>query len=212
MIKAVFFDVDGTLVDSDRPIVVAVQKAFVEAKLPKPTQGQVLKFVGYSLIDWIDLVLRELDLRGDPRSIAQNALVHLQVYLDKHGNVTPGTKSTLEALKKRGVKLFIISNGPRKSIVLGLKHAGLLKFFQAVMGFEQMAMPKPHPESLVNTMKKLNLKKSECLYVGDTDIDTTYAKRAGVKFALLRHSRNSNIRADFKLKKLTDLIAVVRKC
>ncbi len=212
MIKAVFFDVDGTLVDSDGPIVYAVQAAFSEAGLRQPTTRQILKFAGYPALDWIDCVLRELQVNRDPTPLAEATVKILRHHLEKHGSQIPGASKTLTTLKKLGVKLIVVSNGSSKSLPSELKEAKLWHFFDEVIGVEQLVIPKPNSDSFVHIMSKLKLKPIECLYVGDTQIDYEYARGAHVPFALLKNHRNHSVKADYHLKKFSDLTKVVSKC
>ncbi len=211
MIKAVFFDLDGTLVDSDKPIVRAVQLAFTRAGLPKPTAKQTLKFSGYSTLDWIDCLLRELQLNYDPRPLAESMLGILKSDLEKHGSPVTGARKTLNALKKRGLRLFVVSNASEDYLPAGLRRLKLFNYFEDVIGAERLIVPKPNSTSLVKLISKLELKPAECLYVGDTEVDAQYVKGVGngIMLALLKNSRNQEVKADHYLAKFSDLLKVV---
>ncbi len=211
MIKAVFFDLDGTLVDTDKPIVRAVQLAFTAAGLPKPTAKQTLKFSGYSTINWIDCLLRELQLNHDPHPLAESMHSILKSDLEKHGSPMAGARKTLNALKKRGLRLFVVSNASEAYLPAGLQRLKLFNYFEDVIGLEKLIVPKPNSISLINLISKLGLKPAECIYVGDTEVDVQYVKGVGngITLALLKNSRNRDVKADHYLAKFSDLLNVV---
>lgn len=94
-------------------------------------------------------------------------------------------KPTLKALKKKRVKMCIVSATPHKSVLHILRKKDLLKYFSFIIGEEDVKHQKPHPESINKAVRRLKLKKNECLYVGDSLADSGAARAAGVPLAMV---------------------------
>ncbi len=212
MIKVVVFDFDGTLVDSDAPIVKGFQQAFIENNLPKPSKRRIFKYVGLRAEDWADALLYDLQVTGDPVKIGKRTLYLVEEFFSKTGKPMSSCIATLKKLKKQNTALAIISNDSSRNLHHVLTQLNLLQFFGEVIGVDQMPAPKPHPLALKKLLKKINVKPSECIYVGDTEIDQAFAQQSGVKFALLKNTRNREVSADYKLRRLSDLLQVVNQC
>jgi phosphoglycolate phosphatase len=184
--KAIFFDLDGTLLDSLPGIAYSAQAAFAECGLAQ----------------------REVDLRGligpPIRTILArmsqgategelDALEHaFRASYDSEGwNKTPhyaGAGEALLALKAQGKRLFIVSNKPRHISVRILETEGTLALFDEVVTRDTRDPPyRDKLEMLVRLLRKWEIAAGDCLMVGDTIEDAEAASEAGMQFCLMTH-------------------------
>ena len=205
MIKAVFFDLDGVLIDSLPDITASVNRSLVRHGLPPLTPEQVVPHVGHGarhLLHSAHRVSRELagiiTPIADIQSPSFDAI--LAEYVDdysKHAaeNTTlyPGAAELLTFLKDRGIPCALISNKPYL-VTLGVLDALRIgSFFDVVVDPDKVAHIKPAPDALVVALDAVNEKlraaglapigNTDCLMAGDSDTDIEAGKAFGAKTA-----------------------------
>ena len=118
----------------------------------------------------------------------QNIEKALRIYRRHHAQALkqgtkflPGAQKLLKELKKQNYKLAIASNRPTKFSLIALRRLKIKKYFDYVLCADKLKQGKPHPEILNLILKKLSVKPSRALYVGDMTIDVETGTRAGVK-------------------------------
>jgi phosphoglycolate phosphatase len=179
-VKAVFFDLDGTIVDSKKAYLIAMKTAL--SKLRKQ------KAVNYELVTEIPRRL-EQKLPIDDVIPGINVNKFLEIYLDAYYQATstwatliPNVSNVLEKLSGR-VKLALITMRyvPQAKVTEELARFDLAKYFQYVVTGFDTHDPKPSPEALIMCAKQLNTKVNECAVVGDSVADVRAGKNAGTK-------------------------------
>jgi len=91
----------------------------------------------------------------------------------------PDVAETLAALHGKGVPLALVTNKPTPFVAPLLEALGIAQYFTFVVGGDDVANKKPHPEPLLLVCKKLNIQPHELLFVGDSRNDILAAKAAG---------------------------------
>lgn len=221
-VKAVIFDIDDTLFDSATLAKMArinAVKAMVESGLPLKSIARGYKLLmrivekyGSNYNQHFDKVLEELGCEWNPKIIAAGVVAYhdtKQAYLKPEPEVIP----TLITLRDRGYKLGIVSNGKavkqwEKLIRLGLHH-----FFHAVVISEEVGSEKPDVEIFRITLKKLEVKPQEAIYVGDhLETDILGANKVGmISVRIVREKRKKQSYKDkitprFSIKRISDLL------
>ena len=87
----------------------------------------------------------------------------------------------IPALKRSGKKLGLCSNKPRIFSEAILKHFELANQFDAILGPEDVPLPKPAPDMVRVCLDRLNVPDEQALYVGDMTVDIQTARAAGVR-------------------------------
>jgi pyrophosphatase PpaX len=182
-LRAVVFDLDGTLLDS-LPLVLRAITHAIEPFGGRPTMeifanlgGPPERFLAALLNDVAHLPTALERLEGFHRDNA-----HLiQPY--------EGVAATLAALRERGVQLALWTGRDRTSASWLLNHHALEPYFSTVVCGDDLPSHKPDPAGLVEIMRRLQVKPDEMLFVGDADVDVLGGASCGVDTLLIRHRR-----------------------
>lgn len=220
ILNAVLFDLDNTLIDFIRMKKFASRaaaRAMVEAGLnadPKEISKKLFKFYLEYGIESDDVFTRFLEKefgKAEPRIVAAGVNAYLRekyVYLDPY----PGVVETLEELKKRGLKLGVVSDGVRLKAWMRLNAAGLDKYFDTVVTFDDTGKKKPAKEPFLEACKQLKVKPEECLMVGDwVERDIEGAKAVGMKTCLAKYGQvvGKKKGADYEIKEIKELFSCI---
>ncbi|MGI5988709.1 MAG: HAD family hydrolase [Lachnospiraceae bacterium] len=182
--KAVFFDLDGTLLDTAPDLNAAVNAALEMYGLPKRTLAQTKADIGNGTKV---LIHKSVPSGTDPE---KEALVFdaFREYYTVHSSdltdVYPGIRGTLTALTGRGLKLAVISN-KNNEIAAPLIRKFFADRFSMVFGQRDGVKRKPAPDMFKACLAGLSLQPQEVLYIGDTEVDKTFAGSAGADCLLV---------------------------
>ncbi len=208
MIKAILFDIDGTILDSYEFIYAAFQYT-LEKHQKVVAEDLIIQASGKPLVEFYQFILPE----DDAELLAQT---HREWQEDKHHLAKPfySVIETFKQLKKKKIKLAGVSSRTSTSLIKSLKTHDVYKYFDLVLGFDDVENPKPHPEQLLKAMKVLKVKKTETLMVGDTEKDIQAGQAAGIKTAGVAYGwMGENIKdlnPDYVITDLEELLKVVK--
>ena len=197
-VKAIFFDIDNTLIDfmkmKERAIEVAVE-AMIDAGLPlskEEAKKEIYKIYEEKGMEYQkvfnDLLLKVLG-KIDYKILAAGVVAYRRV---KEGYVRPypGVTYTLIELRKRGYKLCVISDAPAFQVWSRLAGMNLHHYFDEVITFDESQIKKPHELPFKIALEKLNLKAEEVLMVGDDpQRDIKGAKKLGIITVLAKYGQ-----------------------
>lgn len=177
MIKAVLFDFDGTLADTNPLIIRTFDETFA-ALLPERTM---------TMKEIYDCIGPTLEQTGE-KYFPDNPAVFVEHYRklnDKYHDdmieIYPGVVQMLTELQKKGLKLAIVSSKRRDFVIRGLIQTKILEFFDYIVAGDDVQNPKPHTEPFEMVFNHYGVTASECLMVGDNSHDIDGAKNAGIK-------------------------------
>ena len=181
MVGAVLFDFDFTLADSFGGVAESVNHALRSLGLPEAEHDAIRRTVGLSLPRTFE------QLRGpaDPTTIeafcSHFAARADQVMVDST-RVFPEAFQAVARLRAVGLRTAVVSTKYRYRIEGILERVGLLQEFDVIVGGEDVANHKPHPEGLLLATAELALPTSLAVYVGDHPVDAEAAQRAAIRF------------------------------
>ena len=175
--RAVLFDFDGTLADSFAAITASVNAVRSGVGLPRMSEPEVRRHVGYGLPQLLQTVVPTLPVNDAMMRYREH---HAGTML-ANTTLFPNVLSTVQQLHAAGVKLGICSNKAvafTKELVKGL---ALGPYFGAICGPEDAAgVPKPAPEMLYVACKTLDVLPGETLFIGDMAVDVEAGQNAGM--------------------------------
>src|ERR1039458_1919649 len=185
-LKAVLFDLDGTLIDSKKDIAAAANAARVHFAMPALPLETVVGYVGWG----IEHLNRQSLETEDPARLAEGLEVlkaHYRVHCVDQTVVFPGVRELLDFLKGRGVKMGLVSNKPHEFTLITLEKLGLAPYFTVALGADATPHKKPHPEPLLAALLKIGAKPSEAVMIGYSTVDVQAARAAGMRVGIVAH-------------------------
>lgn len=178
--RAVVFDLDGTLVDSQLDVLGAFASAFDGLGLPKPPDEDLRGVIGLRLEDCFARFVGQ-----DEALYKEGARLFREWYKDHyldHTRPYPGTDEALRALARK-VPIALCTMKKWQFARKILEALGWSDLFTEVLGSEEGFPAKPDPAMLLELCRRLGASPGEVLYVGDTAMDAGMAQRAGTPFA-----------------------------
>ena len=178
-IKAVIFDLDGTLVNAYRAVAESMNFALKAGGFPAVSALTIKRSVG-----WGDRHLIEgfVGKKHAPKVLAAYRRHHKRS-LETGVTFLPGAKKLLEELDREGYILAIATNRPARFTKIILKVLNIDGHFDHVLCADKIRRPKPAPDILRLILKKYRLSVHEAIYVGDMTIDVETGNRARVRTA-----------------------------
>jgi phosphoglycolate phosphatase len=209
-LRALVFDLDGTLVDSYRAIALGVNAAREAFALAPLAIEDVKRRVGHGLEDLME------DVLGPARAERGAALfraTYERIYLDAT-EALPDAVEAIAGLRARGYRLSVASNKPARFSAPILERLGMLASFDTVEGPETAGATKPDPRMIGRCLATMGVGKEHAAYVGDMTLDVESAARAGVASILVAggSSSDAELRATGQrvltgLRELLDLLS-----
>ncbi|WP_127959744.1 phosphoglycolate phosphatase [Serratia microhaemolytica] len=216
-IRALAFDLDGTLVDSVPGLAAAIDLALRESGLAAAGKTQVACWIG----NGADLLVqRALEWAGGDISAANCLLVRQRFdhfyreTVQGGSNLFPGVKESLTELAQRGYPLALVTNKPTPFIAPLLASLGIDNLFSPIIGGDDVVEKKPHPAPLYLVCGKLGLHTNQLLFVGDSRNDILAAQAAGCPSVGLTYGYNYGesialSHPDYVLTNFADLLSLV---
>lgn len=179
-IRAVIFDVDGTLVDTLEAYRVVAELAATPHGIPISAEVVRQALNNNHPTFWELVVSADRPDRMELMEVMKREAMRCwPEVLQRHGRVMPGLRETLETLQSRGIRLGIVT-GSRGGSFQPLRDAGLLDFFEVIVTGADVARSKPDPEGLLKCAAALGVEPDQAVYVGDTPPDVQASRAAGM--------------------------------
>lgn len=183
MYKGCIFDLDGTLTDTLESLTYSVNETLKEMGLPVIEDEQCRMFVGNGARVLLEKSLQAAgDVDGSRideamerygRIFGENCTYHVEPY--------DGIPMMLEELKSRGIITAVLSNKPHQQAVDVVESIFGKGTFGYILGQRDDIPRKPDPAGVFMVLDKIHLNASECLYIGDSEVDIATGSAAGVE-------------------------------
>ncbi|CAM3913621.1 Phosphorylated carbohydrates phosphatase [Vibrio aerogenes CECT 7868] len=165
---AVLFDMDGLLLDSERPALKNFQATCRQFGLNDFTEVY-LTCIGTNLARTHEILQQAMGQVVDYPAFAQTREENYQALLAQ-GNVPlkPGASELLQQLQALGMPMAVATSTHRERALLKLRQTGLTGYFQTVIGGDQVTHSKPAPEIYLKAAAALNIAPADCLVLEDS--------------------------------------------
>ncbi|MCL4426506.1 MAG: pyrophosphatase PpaX [Firmicutes bacterium] len=209
MLKAVLFDLDGTLLDTRELILESFRYAYRLHLKREVTTEEIMAFWGQPLMaqfqqvapekaDFLREAYQDFNIKNHQRLVT----------------LFPGVQEVLDALRQRPIPMAIVTSKARRTVCHGLQLFGLKDYFQTLVTTDDIIHPKPHPEPVQVALQRLGIKAAESLMVGDNDTDVLAGKAAGTQTAAAlwgawKKEALLAAGADYHLESVVDLLKLL---
>ena len=170
---------DGTVLDTLDDLADSVNRSLREFGLPEVSRFQV----GQSLGNGAKYLIRHCLPEGSDEALCEQVLSFYKPWYDAHCLIKTkpydGILQLMETLRADGVSQAIISNKP-DSAVQELAEAFFPGLMDVVIGENPAVMRKPSPDTVPAAASQMGLMASDCVYIGDTEVDLETARNAGM--------------------------------
>ena len=178
-IRAVLWDLDGTLLDTLGDLAASVNAALAAHGMPQRTIDEVRAFVGNGVAKLVERAVP----KGTDTETEKQVLADFVAHYAQHSSDTTrpydGVMALLDGLLERGIRMGVVSN----KIDFAVKQLSAQYFGGRMLvsvGDDPARKKKPAPDSVWEAMRQLGVSPEETVYVGDSEVDVQTAKNAGL--------------------------------
>ncbi len=195
-IKAVLFDLDGTLLHTSPDLAVAANAALLECGLPGIAPAQVQSFVGKGIDELVARCLRHHEQPDAGELFARLRDAYFRHYgrvNGDHATFYAGVREGLDAFGAAGLKLGVCTNKSARFAGPLLERFGLAAHFDMIVGGDTAARKKPYADPLLWACKAWSLAPAAVLMIGDSINDALGARAAGCPVWLVPYGYNEGM-------------------
>jgi HAD superfamily hydrolase (TIGR01549 family) len=201
MVKCVIFDVDGTLINTERAILLSLQQTVKEMTGKEHPLGDLTFAFGIPG----KKALAALEVPDVDQAMSR--WVERSYDYASDVQLFDGIEETLSTLKEKGRMAGIVTSQAKRELGILLDHFHIQPYFDHVITFDDTEKHKPDPDPLFAFLKKANLSAKDTIYIGDTPYDQLSAKSAGIPFGLALWGAKTTIpNADYVFNRPQELL------
>jgi len=180
LIRAVIFDLDGTLVDTAGEIAVALNRTFEEFRLPALPKKAVENLIGRGVHSMVERALRHAAaVSVDTDATVARFEYHYAKSVGSEAVLFRGVIEGLTLLRDKGYKMSVVTNKPRYFTETLLERLAVTPFFVGWVTGDEGIRRKPHGDMLAAACSIMQSSAATSLMIGDSDNDVLAARNAG---------------------------------
>jgi HAD superfamily hydrolase (TIGR01509 family) len=179
MIKAILFDLDGLMVDSE-PHSLASWEAVLEERGVTLDQLTIDSILGLRIDATARTLIDKYHLPDTVQELADAKTDYQIAHLEGNVKPMPGLIELLDEIERRGLKKAVASSGIHRYVEAVLRANGLLDRFSVIITGDQVAHGKPAPDVFLAAARALNVEPRHCLVLEDAPAGVQAAKAAGM--------------------------------
>ncbi len=210
-VRALIFDLDGTLIDSKHDLIRSVNAMLRELGREQLHEDTISGYIGHGAPQLVGRTLGNGASEAERERALKFFLAHYEEHKLDSTCAYPGVPETLQQLA--AFPMAILTNKPVRVSVRILEELGLAKYFRSVYGGNSFETKKPDPLGTYTILREFGAAPSEAMLIGDSEVDVQTARNAGtlavtVNYGFGAHDRAAHP-ADFYLERLTDLLPLL---
>ncbi len=198
--KHFIFDLDGVLFNSIGNMKYSWNKVNEENKL-HISFSKYKKYIGFPF----NSILNKLEIKENQKKIQKEYFLFSKKNINSI-KLYPKVETVLKKLKKNGKKLSIVTSKKRSNVLILLKKLKIT--FDFVKTENKSLRGKPFPDLINYCIKKSNIKKKYCLYVGDMPVDLLSAKNANIDFLHAKYGFDSKLKSNKSIYEFSQLLKI----
>ncbi|MFC0416940.1 HAD family hydrolase [Cytobacillus solani] len=205
MIQAVIFDVDGTLLNSDQAIILALQQVLREEKKMEYPSEELIPVLGMTSENCLNFLGV-----SDVKRVAEK----LTLYVKRNNHMMilyPGIEEMLKKLVGKGIHTGVVTSKTLEEFIVDFMPHGISELFSHIICADDTSRHKPEPDPLLKYVEQTKINPTTTLYVGDTVFDQKCANGAQIDFALAMWGAKQPERtvAKYSINRPDDLLRIV---
>ena len=174
-LRAVLFDLDGTLIDSIDHIIACWQETVRTSLGREITREEVLPTLGRALLECFEEIAP-----GRGEEMREFYRAHQKSTHDTMVTLFPGTREALDRLSDARLTLGVVTSKGLPVATEGLNLFGLMSYFSTLVTYEDTTRHKPNPDPLLVGLERLGMQPADVVYIGDAVVDIQAGKAAGM--------------------------------
>lgn len=192
MLKAVIFDLDGVIIDSE-PLHFETDKLVMRACGHELSDSDFNKYVGTTnALMWAELKEEYLLSRSLEELLEMQSRHKLELLQCFEGGSIPGVRELLKSLKEQNILRGIASSSPRSFIEAVVSKLDLGEYFSEVISGEEVENSKPCPDVFLKMAELLRVNPAECIVIEDSSHGVSAALAAGMKCIGFKNCNSGN--------------------
>jgi len=217
MLRAVIFDFDGVIADSEPLHFEAFRRVLAERGVELSKEQYYGDYLGYSDVDCIKEMNRDFELSLD-RSGCDELLYQKSVVFDelaaKSNTIIDGAAEFIDMLRGNGIMIAVCSGSLSDEILLALKSSGFADAFETIIAADDVSAGKPDPEGYLLALNRLNesggqsIAADDCVVIEDSHWGLESARGAGMHTIAITNTYSESELADYAeitVAKLSDI-------
>ena len=180
MLKAVIFDMDGVLIDSE-PVHYQANKEIMEEFGYSLDYEYYKGFIGSTLTHMWETLKKKYDIKKDIKELNAMSEKYSRDVVKRDGYINiPGACELVKMFNKNGIKLAVASSSSAYIIEDVLNSLDIKEYFDAVVSGENIKNPKPAPDIFLAAAEKIGVSPEECIVIEDSANGVNGAQKAGM--------------------------------
>lgn len=177
--STIIWDLDGTLMDTLQDLFEAVNHALRQHQLPERSFEEVRQFVGNGVRRLMVLAVPGGEEHPDFEAIFAEFKSYYMIHCQDHTGLYPGIAETLQSLKRRGIRMAVVSNKLQAGVD-ELYQVWFRDTIEVAIGERPEMARKPAPDMVHLALRQLGVGIEDAVYIGDSDVDLATARNSGL--------------------------------
>ncbi|NLM76452.1 MAG: HAD family phosphatase [Clostridiaceae bacterium] len=209
MVKALVFDMDGVIIDSE-PLHIEITVHVLRKLGGNPEPDEIYEFVGVRNDEMWAILKKRHNIKESVQEILEiHENYKKKRFSEAELETVDGTPELIKEAKEKGLKTALATSSPRFLAEYILKRFDLYKYFDVLVTADDISQSKPNPEIYTRAARALGVKPHECIAVEDAHLGVKAAKAAGMKCIAYVNPNSGNQDlsvADYKVHSIRDIV------